>query len=163
MAISFNVTEEALASTASTNYEPIPAGSYNATIFEVKLEEVKAGPNQGKPRFNIQFKISDGDYSNRRIFGYVSLYAGGDFWKTQSFFSALGFDMKAGNFVVPEVNELSGLPIGVRIKVGKDQNGADRNEVAGFDKPVAQSASAILQSLGATPIASSTPASDIWA
>jgi hypothetical protein len=88
------------------------------------------------------------------VFAYIALYVAGDFWKTQSFFKALGFDMKSGEFEVPETNELLGKSIGVRVKVGKDQNGEDRNEVAGFDKATVDS---LLGSLGATPVVS-----DVW-
>ena len=148
------ITESSLASANSTGpMSAIPAGSYNATVFEVKQEEVRSGPNEGKPRFNVQFRISGGQYENRRVFSYIPLYVAGDFWKTQSFFSSLGYDMKSGDFEVPEVNELQGKAIGVRVKVGKDQNGEDRNEVAGFDKATSDS---LLGAMGAT------PTSDVW-
>lgn len=156
MSISFNISQEALDASASSDYTPVPEGSYNATIFDIKQEFVKSGPNEGKPRFNVQFRLSDAPYENRRVFSYVALYAAGDFWKTKAFFSALGFDMAAGTFTVPEVQDLLGKPIGVRVKVGKDQNGADRNEVAGFDKATSGSAAdALMASVGATPVASS--------
>ena len=150
------ITEDALASASSSSGAPlgaIPAGSYNATIFDVKQEEVRSGPNEGKPRLNVQFRISGGQYENRRVFAYIALYVAGDFWKTQSFFKALGYDMKSGDFEVPEGTELMGKAVGVRVKVGKDQNGEDRNEVAGFDKATADS---LLSSMGAT------PASEVW-
>lgn len=148
------ITESSLTSgNSSAPMSAIPAGSYNATVFEVKQEEVRSGPNEGKPRFNVQFRISSGQYENRRVFSYIPLYVAGDFWKTQSFFSALGYDMKSGDFEVPEVNELQGKAIGVRVKVGKDQNGEDRNEVSGFDKATSES---LLGSMGATPV------SDVW-
>jgi hypothetical protein len=151
------ITEEALSKSSgnATSLGAIPAGSYNATVFDVKQEEVRSGPNEGKPRFNVQFRISDGEYENRRVFSYVALYVAGDFWKTQSFFKALGYDMKSGDFEVPSPEELMGKSIGVRVKVGKDQNGEDRNEVAGFDKATASTES-VLSSLGAV------PAGDVW-
>lgn len=150
------ITEDALATSQSSGapMSAIPAGSYNATIFDVKQEQVRSGPNEGKPRLNVQFRISGGQYENRRVFAYIALYVAGDFWKTQSFFKALGFDMKSGDFEVPETNDLLGKAIGVRVKVGKDQNGEDRNEVAGFDKATADS---LLGSMGATPVVS-----DVW-
>jgi len=148
------ITESSLSSGPSSGpMSAIPAGSYNATVFEVKQEEVRSGPNEGKPRFNVQFRISSGQYENRRVFSYIPLYVAGDFWKTQSFFSSLGYDMKSGDFEVPDLNELQGKAIGVRVKVGKDQNGEDRNEVAGFDKATSES---LLGSMGATPV------SDVW-
>jgi len=148
------ITEESLASKGGS-YEPVPAGSYNATIFEAKLEEVRSGPNEGKPRFNIQFSITDEGHKNRRVFSYVPLYVANDFWKAQSFFKALGYDMKAGDFEVPSVTELAGKPIGVRVKVGADQNGLPRNEVGGFDKST-DSAAAALAATGAKPVG------DVW-
>jgi hypothetical protein len=153
------ITDEALASSGGS-YDPIPAGSYNATVFNVTLEQVKSGPNEGKPRFNIQFRISGGNYDNRRVFGYIALYVGGDFWKTQAFFKALGYDMKSGDFSVPEIADLLGKSIGVRVKVGKDQNGADRNEVSGFDP--ATSVDDLMASIGATPAATSATAGSAW-
>lgn len=129
---------------------PVPAGSYNATVFDIKEEEVRSGPNEGKPRFNVQFRISEGEHENRRVFSYVPLYAGNDAWKAAAFFKSLGYDIKAGNFKVPATADLLGQPIGVRVKVGSDQNGQPRNEVGGFDK--ATTASDILASVGATAV-----------
>lgn len=131
----------------SGSIEPVPAGSYNATVFDIKEETVRSGPNEGKPRFNVQFRISEGAHENRRVFSYVPLYAGNDAWKAAAFFKSLGYDVKAGNFKVPATADILGKPIGVRVKVGTDQNGAPRNEVSGFDK--ATTASDVLSSLGA--------------
>jgi hypothetical protein len=159
VSISLNFTAEDLSSTSTGDYGVVPAGSYNATIFDVKQETVKSGPNEGKPRFNIQFRISDGPSENRRVFGYVALYKAGDYWKTQAFFKALGYDLTAGEFVVPSPQELSGKPIGVRVKVGKDQDGNDRNEVSGFDAATpAAGVTAIMASIGATHVTSG----DVW-
>jgi Protein of unknown function (DUF669) len=156
--ISLNFTAEDLSSSEGS-YSVIPAGSYNATIYDIKQETVKSGPNEGKPRFNIQFRISDGANENRRVFGYVALYKAGDYWKTQAFFKALGYDLTAGSFTVPTPQELSGKPIGVRVKVGKDQDGNDRNEVSGFDAATASAGvAALLSSMGATPVTSG----DVW-
>ena len=143
------ITEQSLET--KSDYSPIPAGNYNATIFDVKSEEVKSGANAGKPRFNVQFKITGPDHENRRVFGLVPLYVANDFWKTQAFFSALGYDMKAGNFAVPEVAELLGKAISVRVKIGADQNGEPRNEISGFDASKAgDSLADLLKGQGAT-------------
>jgi len=143
------ITEQSLET--KSDYTPIPAGNYNATIFDVKSEEVKSGANAGKPRFNIQFRLSGPGVENRRVFGLVPLYVANDFWKTQAFFSALGYDMKAGNFAVPEVAELLGKAISVRVKIGADQNGEPRNEISGFDASKAgDSLADLLKGQGAT-------------
>lgn len=141
------ITEATLTSSNTSDYSPIPAGNYSATIFDVKAEEVKSGENAGKPRFNIQFRIAAGPAENRRVFSYVPLYVAKDFWKTQSFFSALGYDLKSGDFAVPEIAELLGKSLTVRVKIGTDQNGAPRNEVSGFD--AVKDAASFLESMGA--------------
>ena len=153
-AIKLKITEEALSSNTGGSYEPVPAGSYNASIYNIELEKVRSGPNEGKPRFNIQFRISEGQYENRRVFSYVPLYVANDFWKAQAFFKSLGFDMKAGDFTVPEANDLLGKAIGVRVKIGSDQNGQPRNEVGGFD--ASTSSDDVLTSMGATAVEGDT-------
>lgn len=148
MSFTLNFTEENLGSAG--NYEPIPAGSYNATVYEVKQEEVRSGDNAGKPRLNVQFRLTGEGVENRRVFSYVPLYVAKDAWKAASFFSSLGYDVKAGSFKVPEIADLLGKPIGVRVKIGVDQNGQPRNEVGGFDKPA--DAAAALAAMGAKPV-----------
>ena len=114
------------------SYEAIPAGTYNTTVFNVELTEVKNGENAGKPQYKVQLKVADGQYENRRLFTYVPLYTGKAFWKTQAFFEALGYDVKDGKFSVPTPNELAGKSVGAKVKIAQDMNGADENNVAGF-------------------------------
>lgn len=154
-AIKLNITQEALDSTGGGDYTPVPEGSYNATVYEVKQEEVRSGDNAGKPRFNVQFRLTGPGVENRRVFSYVPLYVAKDFWKTKAFFSSLGIDMEAGTFTVPSADSLAGKPIGVRVKIGTDMEGKPRNEVAGFDAPT-NGADAALASIGAKPVG------DVW-
>ncbi len=154
-AIKLSITQEALDSTTGGDYTPVPEGSYNATVYEVKQEEVRSGPNEGKPRFNVQFRLSGAGVENRRVFSYIPLYVAKDFWKTKSFFSSLGIDMEVGSFTVPTPDELAGKAIGVRVKIGVDQEGKPKNEVGGFDKPTADAAS-LLAAAGAKPVG------DVW-
>lgn len=161
--LSINITDADLQSANTGSYDPVPAGTYNTTIFNVELTEVKSGENAGKPQYKLQFRISEGQFENRRLFTYVPLYKGKAFWKTQAFFGALGYDMKAGEFTVPTPNELSGKPVAVKATIVKDMNGADDNNVAGFavgKAPAANlEAAGNLAAMGATAVSSS----DIWA
>ena len=155
MSLTIKVPEGVQSSQPSGDLGPIPKGTYATTVYEVKAEEVRSGPNAGKPRLNVQFRVSDGGYENRRLFAYIPLYVAGDFWKTQSFFEALGYDVK-GDFKVPDSKEILGKSIDVRVTV-RDAEGdypADNN-VAGFNK--ATSGADALSAMGAT------PASDLWA
>lgn len=156
MSYTLKFTDDVLESKSTGSLGPIPAGSYNATVFDIKEETVRSGPNEGKPRFNVQFRLSEGAYENRRVFSYVPLYVANDAWKAAAFFKSLGYDIKAGNFKVPEVNDLLGKSIGVRVKVGEDLNGQPRNEVSGFDKPTTGGADALAATLGAVPVEDET-------
>lgn len=147
------ITSESLAS--NNDYTPIPAGKYSANIFDLKLEEVRSGENAGKPRFNVQFKLSGAGVDNRRVFSYVPLYVAKDFWKSKAFFDALGYDIEAGDFTVPEVAELLGKELTVAVKIGADQNGQPRNEVSGFSKPA--TGASLLEAMGAKAVSE-----DLW-
>ncbi len=150
-AIKLNITQEALDSTTGGDYTPVPEGSYNATIFEVKSETVKSGPNEGKPRFNVQFRLTGPGVENRRVFSYVPLYVAKDFWKTKAFFSSLGIDMEVGSFTVPSPEDLAGKAIGVRVKIGTDMEGKPKNEVGGFDKAT-EGVDSAMSAIGAKPV-----------
>lgn len=150
MSLTINVPSDYTPSTGSSDLGPIPAGVYSATLFEVKAEEVKSGANAGKPRWNVQFRIQGGEYDNRRVFSYIPMYVAGDFWKFESFFSALGYKVE-GAFQVPAINDILGKAVDLRVKI-RDAQGdyPASNEVAGFNKP-AGSADA-LKSIGATEV-----------
>lgn len=54
----------------SNSFEPLPAGTYGVSIYDVKAEEIAAGKrNAGDTSYNIQFKVLDGQTgANRRHF-----------------------------------------------------------------------------------------------
>lgn len=140
MSFTINVPEN-VNSEPQGDLGPIPAGTYRCTVFDATAEEVRSGANAGKPRWNVQFRISEGQYENRRLFSYIPLYVAGDFWKTQAFFTALGYDVK-GEFTVPAVNEVLGKTVDVKATV-REANGdypADNN-VAGFVKAASSESS----------------------
>jgi hypothetical protein len=152
MSFTVNVPTDYKPSAPSSNdLGPIPAGTYASTLFDIKAEEVKSGPNAGKPRWNIQFKISGGQYDNRRVFSYIPMYVAGDFWKFENFFSSLGFAVE-GAFKVPEINDILGKDVDVRVKVREAQGEySESNEVSGFNKATTGATDA-LSAMGATEV-----------
>lgn len=54
----------------SNDFDPLPAGTYGVSIYDVKAEEIAAGKrNAGDTSYNIQFKVLDGqEGANRRHF-----------------------------------------------------------------------------------------------
>lgn len=155
-----NISSSDLATQSTGQYDALPKGTYSTTIYSAELTEVKSGENAGKPQLKVQLKVADGEeYANRRLFTYIPLYTGKAFWKTQAFFSALGYDMKAGNFQVPSVEELLGKPVGAKVTVvANSMSGDDENNVGGFTAATTGNIDAVLKSMGATP----TSSGDIW-
>ncbi len=141
---------------SSNDYSPVPAGTYNTTVFNAELTEVRNGENAGKPQYKLQFRISDGQYENRRLFTYVPLYSGKAFWKSKAFFSALGYNVEAGTFTVPTPNELAGKAVAVKATVVPGQNGGEDNNVAGFTKAGGASSATVTE-----PVAVKS-ATDLW-
>lgn len=50
-------------------FTPLPKGTYQVTVFDVDIAEF--GPNSknaGDPGYHAQFRVSEGDYTNRRLF-----------------------------------------------------------------------------------------------
>jgi hypothetical protein len=140
----------------SNDLGPVPKGNYAVTVYDVKAETVKSGANAGKPRWNVQLRISEGQYENRRLFVYIPLYVAGDFWKTQSFFESLGYSVK-GSFAIPEPSEVLGKSTEARVAIreAEGQYSAENN-VSGFNAKGASSAVDNLSAVGATPV------SDAW-
>jgi len=150
-----NIPADLPASNSGQSLQPVPKGNYSVTVFDIKSETVNSGANAGKPRWNVQLRVSEGQYENRRFFAYIPLYVAGDFWKTQSFFESLGYEVK-GAFKLPEVNEVLGKALTARITVREaDGQYEASNNVAGFNAPTSGgSAADNLAAIGATPAGS---------
>jgi hypothetical protein len=143
----------------SSDYAPLPEGTYNANVFEVEIVQVKNGENAGKDQFKVQFKVADGEFSNRRLFTYVPLYAGKASWKTVAFFKALGYEPKPGEpFTIPTPNELAGKSLGIKVKVVPSQDGGQENNINGFT--ATSNVESLLSAVTAKAPASSD---DLWA
>lgn len=161
--ISFVVPEN-LPQNSASSYEPLPKGKYETTIYDIQADTVKSGDNAGKPRWKVQLRVSEGDFENRRLFTLIPLYVAGDFWKTQSFFESLGFDLKAGQFTVPEPQALLGKALAARVTIREAQGDypADNN-VAGYEKAgEAKVEDLLAATLGATPVAAKSPFGDTF-
>lgn len=116
--------------------EPLPAGTYNATIYDVKFKPF--GPNSnnpGRPAYNVQFRIADGQKgANRRLFQLIGLFptwsTGSDNFMVFRFLSAVtGKSEKAiraavkkdrSDFEVPDPKDLLGKPLTLVVGVEPD-------------------------------------------
>lgn len=120
MALNLNLSNETV-SEPSNNFDPLPAGKYGTTVFNVEAKEY--GPNTnnaGREAWNIQFRISEGQTgTNRRVFQMIGLFPswaatdknpdGSDNFLFYQFFSAIqGKTEKEFRAEVKEVKEGKG-------------------------------------------------------
>lgn len=123
---------EEQAKAGSGDFKPIPAGVYNVTVVEAEAAEIKNGNNAGVTGVRMQFRISDGQpNANRRLFNTVwdvDRWAPKDGKKEGAvnfqffqFYKALGVEFpEVGEADLPEIEELGGEPLAVKIKITHD-------------------------------------------
>lgn len=94
-----------------------PSGEYHTKITEIEHKEVKPGSkNVGKPYWNIKFVVQSGPYAGSPLFSNIMLFEGvdGTLGSLAQFLKALGFDVQAGEFELPDPEELMGKDINVK-------------------------------------------------
>jgi len=88
----------------SEDFEPIPAGTYDAILFDVKAVNSKGGD----PMWKATFKITDEAFANRRVIDNMML-TGVANWKLKQFFDAFGTTADTNT------DELLGKPCQLRL------------------------------------------------
>ena len=90
------------------DFEALPAGIYNVTVFEVSIKENKAKTGD---YLSWQLKVQDSGYNNRRLFFNTSLKSQA-LWKLKQVLNRLAPDMDWGQeFSVEEIiTTVEGLP-----------------------------------------------------
>ena len=122
-------------------YEPLKAGVYPATIFDVSVVDFAktASGYEGNDCWNIQFRIADGHpNANRRVFG--RLYIGGRRFpsgKENSGLFTFADELTDGEFSagfnrgeevdLPPIEQVIGQPVDILVKV-TEYNGKLGNE-----------------------------------
>jgi hypothetical protein len=91
---SVNFSEKEASSEARA-YKALPKGEYLCNITDVSLEESKSEANYGKPMFNFELTVADGEYKDRRMFNRAMLWEGALYTISQ-YLKACGIDPKAG-------------------------------------------------------------------
>jgi hypothetical protein len=81
------ITLAAVAADARTDFAPIPPGTYNATIFDITIQENKAHDGY---YLKVFCALQDEGYVNRRVSGNVSLKPTAR-WKLNEFLRSIGF------------------------------------------------------------------------
>lgn len=115
----------------SSSFDPIDPGTYNAVVYDVKLQESKMS---GQPMLAWQFKITDGPFENRRAFLNTSLQKQALF-KLQRTLKAIGYEKDVTGQVEIDLDELLGRPCRIVIGHQKTPSGEVRDTVTAVLPP----------------------------
>lgn len=158
--IKVNFSEEE-ASSEALSFEAIPTGTYHACVTDITLQY--CGPeskNPGKPYWNVEFTVQDGDYTDRKIWTNCMLFEGALYTLTQLMKSTgFGDRIKPGKGVeVPDAEDFISKHVFVNVRKQRDtyreqRDGSDepmwKNEVKGIkpydaDAPAASGKGSLL-------------------
>jgi len=110
----------------SVGFEPVEAGYYAATVYNVRQKLSKASQ---QPMLEVQFSITEpAEFAGRRLFTNYSLQPQA-LWKLKGFLQALptGQDLDGAIDLSPE--DLMGLPCVLVVAVGESPDGSPNNSV----------------------------------
>lgn len=147
----------------NSNFEPIPAGWYNATMTGAEIKMTKAGTGQ---YIAIRYDITGPTHQGRVIFGNVNIRNANP--KAEEIGrQQLGDIMRSvGLAKVSDTDQLIGGQLQIKVGVEKSEQYGDRNDVKGF-KPIAggftASAPKAMPSTVSTPAAAPAKAAPPWA
>lgn len=145
-----NITGDAVKASRSVGvgFDPLPAGWYNCSIYDIEEKEFRnKGKHPGDTYLNLELRVSEGDFENRRLFAMVPLF---ERWapgpKTPEgfptllipFLEGLGYDLEdVEELEIPEDEDLIGEFITVRVSVEVDdyqlQKMIESGEIDGDD------------------------------
>ena len=129
-------------------FDAIPAGSYDALVYEVTQGTTEGKEDAklpaGTPFFNVQFKVDGGEYNNRRLFRKFIIAPAKLNGKPYEhkrmmdgmiakFFIAVGFeeDEVLGGDFDPDMDDLAGRECRIVVKQ-REWNGTMQNDVTAF-------------------------------
>lgn len=104
MGIKVNMTQ---AVASSEGFEPIPSGKYKVSVTECTIKESKSKKNKGKPYYNMELTVQDGNYEGKKVFTNVMLWAEAGYSLAQ-ILKAVGAKFDGADFIVDghEMNEV---------------------------------------------------------
>lgn|SRR5574337_1518205 len=126
----------------TSGFQPIPAGSYNASIHTIEMTETKGGGKlpEGVKMVKVRFAVSDDPYEGHPLFTNYPLPTSEESENSArmlgsfvNFLTAAGEDsdkIKSKGFDIEKLSDLEGRELVVRVAVGEYMGDAT-NQVKG--------------------------------
>lgn len=113
---------------STNNYDPIPAGWYNAVINSAELKDTKSGTGQ---YINVRYDVTE-IHAGRVVFGMITV-KNANAVAEQIGRQQLGELLRAiGKASVNDTDELLGAQLCIKVGISEREGYEPRNEVKGF-------------------------------
>lgn len=117
----------------SPDFSPIPAGTYEMEIVDSDVVPTKSGT--GKV-LKLQLAVTGAEFNNRRVFDQINIENASPQAQEIGQRQLSDLARACGFAAIPgDSQEFHGIPIRVRVKIKRDENYGDRNEVSRYIDP----------------------------
>lgn len=114
---------------ASSSFDPLPPGWYEATITESSVNTTKAGTGQ---YIKIKYEITGPTHQGRTVYGNINI-SNPSAKAEEIGHQQLGELLRAANIdVLSDTDQLIGVNAQIKLKIRKSEEFGDSNEVQGF-------------------------------
>jgi hypothetical protein len=112
-------------------FDPIPAGTYNATITESEVVNTKTGSGQ---MLKLTWRINEGPFANRLVFDRINIVNQNPKAEEIGQRQLSSLCHVAGVLQLQDTQQLHGIPIGIKVSIRHDATGqySDSNDVKGY-------------------------------
>lgn len=129
----FNTVFDATTVKPQESFTPLPAGTYIAQITDSAIKPTKSGSGTS---LNLTWTILDGQYANRKVFDRINVQNLNPEAEQIGQRQLSAVCHAVGVLKLQDSNQLHGRPIQITVKIRKDEQWGDSNEVKGY-QPIA--------------------------
>lgn len=117
------------------NYDPIPAGTYNAKITKVEVKDTKAGTGK---YLNVSLQITGPSYQGRMVFDIINVQNPSQTAVDIGIATMKKIAVAIGETTIQDTDQMIGADVEIKVKVKNDKEFGPKNVVKDY-KPVGSS------------------------
>lgn len=132
--LNFSFTQEEVQAAQNDNYAALPAGNYVAQVERSEVKQTKDGIGS---YLSLGFKILEGDYSGRMLFGNITLTNKNSQAQEIGRKQLIKLSTACGLGHLQDSEQLHGIPVMIKVSDSRVYDGEKQNDIKDY-KPVQQ-------------------------
>lgn len=152
--LNFGFTQEEVQVAQNDSYAALPAGNYVAQVERSEVKQTKDGTGS---YLSLGFKVMDGDYAGRVLFGNITLTNKNSQAQEIGRKQLIKLSTACGLGHLQDSEQLHGIPVMIKVSDSRVYEGEKQNDIKDY-KPVQQ----IQQSGFAQPSPAQTASNKPW-